>query len=145
MFYDNDACEFIGVGQGRYIEDRTKKEIKQSFFAVLDKTGLAIPLARTIRAGGMGFDNFHFEGTTFGYYAIWCSLYGEKSTENVSGYESIFCGNKFTDNLTPQEEEAMSWGVCWLLGLEKKTKAANKMTVEWIKEWEKDHKPTNPQ
>lgn len=129
----NDVCEWVGVG-GPDMTDYYLEDFKRSFFYVLDKTGIAEPLATTIKKGKMGFDTIHFSGSIFGYTSVWCWLYS-----NDSDIGNSF-GDKFTDNLTDEENEVMAYGVWWLIGLDgNKTAEANQTTLRWIQEYLKQN------
>lgn len=137
LFYDDDNGQWLGVG-GPDMTDHHYELFKHSLFAVLDKTGLARHLALTIERGEMGFDRFHFQGTTMGYTSIWCSL---RNADVIDPYDGkpdlLFCGERFTDGLTDELEEEMAYGVNWLIGLEnnEETPEANQRTLGWINEY----------
>lgn len=133
--WQNECGEWIGPG-GPNMTDYYREEIRQSFFAVLKKTGIAEALARTIRNGRMGFAAIHLSGSIFGYDSVWCGLDGEPSRDTLSGYALFVCGDRFTENLTDEQEEAMGYGVHWLIGLDNdKTPEANALTLLWIGDW----------
>lgn len=138
FWYDDDSCTW--VGPGGELDDVIKAEIKQSFFVVLDKTRIARPLAFALARDEMGFDRFHFEGTTFGYHSVWCSL----PDPDLPGVQYQSYGERFTAGLTNEQEAAMSAGVQWLLALDgTDTADANELTAEWIKQWEAGQKADN--
>lgn len=125
--FSNDDCEWLGPG-GTDMNERREEEIKQSLFAVLDKTGIAMPLRHTVQAGRMGFEAIHYCGSTFGYSSIWCWLYDAEGNSHC-------CGDRFTQDLTDEQNEAMTYGVGWLIGLDEETTKANELTVKWIDEY----------
>lgn len=131
LWYDDFRC--LWIGPGGELDAEIKEEIKQSFFVVLDKTRIARPLAFALARDEMGFDRFHFQGTTFGYDSVWCSL----PDPDLPGVQYVSYGERFTEGLTDAEESKMSAGVQWLLALDgTDTADANELTVEWIKAWE---------
>jgi len=93
---------------------------KESFFVVLEKTGLSGPLRRAMINGDYSFWNMH----NFGCQTIHACLDG------------VNYGKRFTDDLTDEQEEDMSIGVGWLRSLETgKTRECELLTVKWIDEW----------
>lgn len=128
IFEIGDA--WLGSG-GVDMDERYEQKIKQALFAVLDKTGIAVPLARTIQHGQMGFEAIHFYGDSFGYYGVDCYL------EDEEGKILHDCGKTFTEDITDEQESVMAYGVRWLISLDNKTKDANELTLKWIGEWQK--------
>ena len=126
LFYDEEEHLWLGVG-GEDTEDHLP-QIKASFLALLKKTGMAIPLRDTIRRNDMGFDTIHLWGTGFGYSRIFCWLQAENEPHGRD------YGDRFLEEDEPMEE-ALAYGVQWLIGLDNdKTPAANALTLAWIEE-----------
>lgn len=126
--------EWLGVG-GTDNEKHDYEEIKLSLFAILRATGIAAPLAKTIRAGKMGFDAIHLSGTIFGYDFVDCYLNGKSYGDLFTHFD--YGGDQRSD----EEILEMEYGIYWLIGLDnEKTKKANKLTLQWIKEWQKESK-----
>ena len=98
-------------------------EHKESFFAVLKKTGLAAEIREAMRVGKY---RIYPHGPVVGTIFLWCQL-GDDFT-NV--------GWRFTDELTEEERTDMWDGVGWLMSLEPGvTKEAEQETIRWIDEW----------
>lgn len=128
--FESQHSEWIGSG-GVDMCKSYEQDIKASLFFVLDKTGIAAPLVRTVQHGKMGFEAIHLYGDTFGYHGIDCLL------EDEDGKLLYDCGEKFTEDLTEEQEDAMAYGIQWLISLDDETKDANEMTLKWIAEWQK--------
>ncbi len=114
LFWDEELC---GCGSNEVTADSHK----ESFFAVLEKTGLSGPLRRAMINGDY---NLRYHGSMFG-------------TEGINVYlDNVNYGKLFTDDLTEQQEEDMLLGVGWLMSLEPgKTRQYELLTVKWIDEW----------
>lgn len=105
--------EWLGVGgeaTPEYID-----VIKESFMVLLSKTGIVEALRDAITT---------WQTETDPLYGLPCYI----DTVYNSSY-------KFDDDFTEEQEEAMSNGEAWLMGLDGDTSEANKQTLEWINEW----------
>lgn len=120
LFWSDEICGWMGCG----VYERNWPGHKESLFAVLDKIGndAASAIVHALRKHDF---NLQFHGTIFGPTGIWLYL------DQDYGY-------RFTENLTPDEEERMSLGVGWLNSLEPggATTKADEQTVAWIQEWQ---------
>jgi hypothetical protein len=113
IFWDEGGL--YGCGSNEVNED----DHKESFFCVLDKTGISGPLRRAM----INSD-----------YYIWYPHIAAQ-TINVR-LDGVNYGKRFTDGLTEQQEEEMTCGVGWLQSLEPgKTRGFELLTVKWIDEW----------
>lgn len=83
----------------------------------------------------MGFDAIHLSGSIFGYDSVDCYLDGKS-------YGDLFTHLEYgSDRRSDEEILEMEYGIYWLIGLDnEKTKKANKLTLQWIKEWQKESK-----
>ena len=133
-----DDGEWVGVG-GEDMSDAYLEDFKQSLFAVLEKTGLAKVIRHTITTGRWtGYETLHFYGPMLGPMSVWFWLY-DPETGGGGDY-----GSRLTDgDLSKEQEEAMAYGVAWLLGLDDRTPDAKRQTVEWIEQWLKPKKVKN--
>lgn len=118
LFWSKSRRWWAGTGDSD--GDRWIKEIKESVFSVLNKSKLADVIEKAIAK-----NNFKLEwsGTIFGYDRVDFWFDGQRY------------GDEFTDDLTDEEEEAMSDGMGWLNGLDENAVEARKLTIEWINEY----------
>lgn len=94
---------------------------KESVFAVLEKTGIAGPLRRAMVNSDYGFG---YHGSILGVEGINVCL------------DEVNYGERFTADLTDEQEEQMSIGVGWLGSLEPgETRGYELLTIKWIDEW----------
>jgi len=132
--------EWYGTG-GTDMDDGALEEIRASLFVLFEKLGrdVILALARTIKNNHMGYDALHtVTGLVVGPSILFCYLDGEP--DGKGGYHLLSCGNRFTDNLSDDDEEAMKYGVCWLFGLDnEETEDANRQTIAWIEEYLNGH------
>lgn len=114
LFWDQ---ELHGCGSNEVAAD----DHKESVFAVLEKTGLSGPLRRAMVNSDY---NLRYYGSLFG-------------TEGINVYlDKVNYGERFTDDLTEQQEEDMKIGVGWLGSLEPgETRQYELLTIKWIDEW----------
>lgn len=132
----DDPCRHIFwtengyMGVGGYEHDWPHH--KDSFMAVLRKTKLAHELRVGIENGTL---RTGYHGPIIGSISYDCSL-------QLPGMEfRSHLGNLFTDDLTQDDEEAMTLGVGWLDSIadddaRKEMPGAIALTLAWIDEWE---------
>jgi hypothetical protein len=137
--HEDSACRHVfaatvtsweWMGAGSYNGTDKPEDHKESFFAVLDRVGVAELLRHAIEADTL---ETKYYGPMIGGASYWCWL-----RPPGAPYGSDF-GNLFTDDLTEELEESMTIGVGWLDSIQYDDSPirakAREITIAWIDEW----------
>lgn len=141
LSWNDDIGVWGGCGCLDYLQP---EDYKESFLAVLEKIGTeaARQLERSLKEHRY---YFQFYGPMFGPYHLTAYLLSEDGYNNQ--------GDRFTDELTDEEEQEMSLGMQWLMSLwsgystilgdrEPQTAEYDNITVQWVQEWLESQKTT---
>ena len=130
LHWCDDSGIWIGCGSDADVNDH-----KKSFFLLLNKIGIEAALCLLKSVQKHKYHN-SFSGTIFGWNSLDAYWLKGKRTYNF--------GDLITDNLDSDDEDALEYGMAWLMSLwadyYKKgtlatTRRGDRITVKWIEEW----------